>query len=178
MNVFPMTREAALQGSAAPPEILSNQELLSLPFLDFKGQQQSGQIVVARELAQEVTAIFAEIYAAKFPIFQMVPVVAFGWSDDDSMEANNCSAFNYRLKVGKSEPSVHSWGRALDINPRQNPYIRGEIVLPQGAVYNPRAFGTILAEGPVVRAFESRGWIWGGRWDNPYDYHHFEKPVS
>ncbi|MEV6448198.1 M15 family metallopeptidase, partial [Amycolatopsis sp. NPDC051716] len=26
------------------------------------------------------------------------------------------------------------------------------------------------------RAFVSRGWTWGGSWDTPIDYQHFEKP--
>jgi len=66
--------------------------------------------------------------------------------------------------VGKSKLSYHSWGRAIDINPVQNPYIRGEVVLPPGAVRDAERPGTLLADGAVVAAFESRGWTWGGRW--------------
>ncbi len=170
-----MTFEAATQGSAAPPEIIQSLELINVPFIDFVGQNQTGQIVVARELAPEIAAIFAEIYG--FPIAHMTPLVAFDWSDDASMKANNCSGFNYRVKVGKTELSAHALGRAIDINPRQNPYICGEITLPPRAVYDATAVGTLLADGKVVRAFESRGWEWGGRWTSLLDYHHFEKPL-
>jgi hypothetical protein len=137
-----------------------------------------GQLVVHRELEREVREIFREILLARFPLETMIPVVAFGWSDEASMEANNCSAFNYRLKVGKNNLSAHATGRAIDINPRQNPYIRGDLTLPPGAQYNVDAPGTLLANGAVVRAFESRGWTWGGRWTTLLDYHHFEKPFS
>ena len=171
-----MTLAEALNGSAAPPEILANQTLLDVPFVNFEGASRIGQIVVARDVAGEVAAIFAEIYG--FPIAQITPLVAFDWSDDASMEANNCSGFNYRVKVGKTELSAHALGRAVDINPRQNPYICGDLTLPPSARYDAATPGTLLADGIVVRAFEQRGWIWGGRWTKLLDFHHFEKPIA
>lgn len=170
-----MTLEQALRGTAAPREVAATQVLLDLEFLDFEGQLQLGQLLVHRDLETEVRAIFAAILAARFPIFRMQPVVVYGWSDDLSMQDNNCSAFNYRLKVGKDTLSTHSLGRAIDINPLQNPYIRGDLRLPPSAVYEKDALGTILEEGSVVAAFESRGWEWGGRWSSLKDWHHFEK---
>ena len=171
-----MTLAEALKNSAAPPEILAHQTLLDVPFVDFFGEERVGQIVVARAVADDVAAIFAEIYG--FPIAQIIPVSHFNWSDDASMEANNCSGFNYRVKVGKTELSAHALGRAVDINPCQNPYINGELTLPAGAIYDETAVGTLLVQGIVVRAFERRGWQWGGRWASLLDYHHFEKPVD
>ena len=171
-----MTLAEALKNSAAPPAILANQTLLDVPFLDFFGEERVGQLVVARGVADDVAAILAEIYG--FPIAQIIPVSYFGWSDDASMEANNCSGFNYRVKVGKTELSAHALGRAVDLNPRCNPYINGDLVLPKGAIYDETAVGTVLAQGIVVRAFERRGWQWGGRWTSLLDYHHFEKPVD
>jgi hypothetical protein len=108
----------------------------------------------------------------------MLPVVIYDWSDDASMAANNSSAFNYRLAVGKTRLSQHSFGRAIDINPMQNPYIKGDVILPPGSVYDATVSGTLLPEGPVVTAFEKRGWVWGGRWTSLLDWHHFEKPAS
>lgn len=170
-----MTLDQALAGSSAPPDILGSQTLLSIPFIGFDGQTCIGELVVHRDLATEVAEVFRQILIARFPIERMVPVVAFGWSDDDSMEANNCSAFNYRVKVGKTELSAHATGRAIDINPRHNPYQNGELVLPPGAVYNPSALGTLTPDSVPVRAFEDFGWTWGGRWRALRDYHHFEK---
>lgn len=170
-----MTLEAALDNSPAPSSILLAQTLIELPFVNFDGENCVGQLVVARDLASEITEIFEEIFAARFPIHGMIPAVAFGWSDDDSMKANNCSAFNFRRKVGKRSLSAHALGRAIDINPRQNPYIRGDLVLPPDACYDVKISGTLLPDGIAVRAFESRGWQWGGRWTQLLDYHHFEK---
>lgn len=170
-----MTLEQALRGTAAPAEITATQVLLDLDYLDFNGQVRVGQLVAHRDLEGEIRAIFADILQVRFPIFQMVPVVAYDWSDDISMQENNCSAFNYRLKVGKNTLSAHSLGRAIDINPRQNPYVRGDLVLPPSAIYNKGTLGTILEGEGVVDAFESRGWEWGGRWSSLKDWHHFEK---
>ncbi len=172
-----MTLPQSLENSPAPPEILAAQTLLNIPFIGFDGESRIGQLVVAGDLAAEVAEIFRQIFIARFPIGKIIPARAFGWSDDDSMAANNCSGFNFRVKVGKSELSAHATGRAIDINPRQNPYLRGEVTLPIGAIYDPSAAGTLTAESVPVRAFESFGWTWGGRWTTLKDYHHFEKPL-
>lgn len=170
-----MTLEHALTGQQIPPAIRATLVLLDLDFWGFDDAQHTGQMVVHRDLAAEVREIFAEIARARFPIEQMVPVSAFGWSDDASMAANNSSAFNYRLAVGQPWLSQHAYGRAIDINPRQNPYLKGDLVLPAGAVYDPDARGTLVSSGAVVRAFERRGWDWGGHWTTLKDWHHFEK---
>ena len=173
-----MTLAQSLQGSPAPPDVLGVQTLLNIPFCDFDGEMRVGQLVLHRDLASEVAELFRLLLLARFPLGQMVPVVAFGWSDDASMRVNNCSAFNYRVKVGKSELSAHATGRALDLNPRQNPYLSGDQILPPGARYDVDAPGTLLSDGIAVRFLESCGWTWGGRWTTIKDYHHFEKPQS
>jgi peptidoglycan L-alanyl-D-glutamate endopeptidase CwlK len=178
--LFPqkMTLQEALQGSPAPQAIKDSQALIDLEHYNFEGKLCTGYLVAHRDLEAEIRAIFGEIFACRFPIFQMRPISEFDWSDDLSMEQNNCSAFNYRLKVGKSSLSAHATGRAIDINPCQNPYQRGELILPPKGSYNLLAPGTILDVSPVVYAFESRGWIWGGRWESLKDFHHFEKDVE
>ncbi|HEX9998746.1 MAG TPA: M15 family metallopeptidase [Abditibacterium sp.] len=172
-----MTLSKALKNSPAPPEILATQTLLEIPFIDFGGETQTGFLIAHSDLEAEIQDIFAEILAARFPIYQMVPVSELDWSDDVSMAQNNSSGFNYRVKVGKTSLSAHATGRAIDINPLQNPYISGALTLPPGAIYDSKTSGTIIESGVVVRAFESRGWIWGGRWTKIQDFHHFEKPT-
>ena len=77
------------------------------------------------------------------------------------MADNNSSAFNYRLVYGTNHVSNHSFGLAIDINPRQNPYIAidGKI-FPEGAEYNIKMPGTLVAGDKVVSLFESKGWEW------------------
>jgi peptidoglycan LD-endopeptidase CwlK len=157
--------------------ILKRMALVTVPYRSFKGEALIGQLVVDRELVPEVGEIFHEIFEAGFLIAQIVPIYAFGWDDEASMDANNTSAFNYRYIMGTTRLSNHSLGRAIDINPMQNPYFaRDNKVYPTGAVYRLSAPGTITPDGPVVAAFKSRGWIWGGDWSTPVDLQHFEKP--
>lgn len=172
-----MTLEAALAGKEIPPDIRDELALLDLEYWGFDERIHGGQIVVHRGLAAEVREIFQEILAARFPIESILPVVAFNWCDDASMAANNSSGFNFRYAVGKAKLSQHAYGRAIDINPVQNPYIKGELVLPPGSVHNPTAPGTLLVHSTPVVAFERRGWTWGGRWTTLSDWHHFEKPA-
>ena len=166
----------ALRGKEIPEEIRRDLTLLYINYYSFDKLRYYGKIIVHRELADEVRDIFGDILKARFPIEKMRLVSEYDWSDDASMADNNSSAFNYRLAVGKSKLSQHAYGRAIDINPLQNPYIKGDLVLPPGAVYDPKARGTLTEDGTVVAAFESRGWIWGGRWTHLKDWHHFEKP--
>ena len=95
------------------------------------------------------------------------------------MAANNSSAFNFRTIAGTNTISRHGFGMAIDINPIQNPYVRGNNVLPEaGRAYlnrNDVRPGMIVRGGPVYEAFISRGWIWGGNWNSLQDYHHFER---
>ena len=107
----------------------------------------------------------------------MVLVDRYGASDDRSMAADNTSAFNCRRVEGSTAWSEHSYGRAIDVNPLENPYIsRRGVLPPAGRAFLDRSLrrrGMIHAGDAVVRAFASVGWGWGGAWTSPRDYQHF-----
>ncbi len=169
----------ALAGLSMPEEIQKSLVLLDIPFYGFDGVTHTGQMVVHRDIAEEVKDIFAKLYSLQFPIEKMIPITKYDWDDVRSMEDNNTSAFNYRLIIGTDRLSNHSFGRALDINPVQNPYFaRDGVTYPEGAVYDPNIPGTVEKEGPVVTLFKAHGWVWGGDWQTPKDYQHFEKPIT
>ncbi len=152
-------------------------EVVAVRYVGFDGLEREGQIVVSRDLAQEVEQIFEEIRKAKFPIGKVVPVVRYGWDDHRSMADNNSSGFNYRGQVTASGQiralSNHAYGRAIDINPNQNPYISKDGKAT--GVYDPIRPGTLTRDSAVVRTFLRRGWKWGGNWSGNKDYQHFEK---
>jgi hypothetical protein len=159
----------------------SELRMLTLSYWNFAGKEQTGRLVVNLAVADEVTEIFRELHARKFPIERMEPVEAYGGSDDRSMEANNTSGFNCRDVTGQvGKFSNHSWGRAIDLNPLTNPYVKGTKVLPEaGRAYLDRTKayrGGITSEGFVVELFKKHGWTWGGDWKDRQDYQHFEKP--
>jgi hypothetical protein len=151
--------------------------ILTLSHWNYAGSVSTGKLVVAAELANQVVDIFQELYEAGFPIERMELVDKYDGDDNLSMAANNTSAFNCRLVTGGTSYSEHSYGRAIDINPLVNPYVKGSTVLPPaGSAYVDRtldATGMIHANDVVVQAFADRGWIWGGTWSSLKDYQHF-----
>lgn len=170
---------AALNGKEIPDPIRETLSLVTIPYVSFENEDRQGQLLVHSQLAKEVEEIFQELYTIAFPVCSILPIAAFNWDDDASMDANNTSAFNYRMKTGKTELSNHSYGTAIDINPMQNPFISiSGNHIPKGSSYNPTNMGTITAEGEVVQLFKKNGWRWGGDWKDPIDYQHFEKEIS
>lgn len=146
-------------------------------YLDFSGVVREGVIEVDSALAREVAAIFSEILEAGFPLRSVRPVGEFGGDDEASMQADNSSGWNWREAQGTGLLSWHALGRAIDLNPRENPHMRGKRVRPAGAVRDAMRPGTLQEGDAVVRAFRRRGWHWGGRWRSAKDWQHFEKPL-
>ncbi|MGN6609045.1 MAG: M15 family metallopeptidase [Jatrophihabitans sp.] len=172
----------ALAGSTAPPDELARQCLVPVRFVDLTGVERDGELVADRALTDELVTIFDRMLEAGFPIAQVVPISAFDWDDDASMAANNTSCFNWRRIGGSDRWSVHSQGRAVDINPAFNPYGPDPATsLPPGSRYDLARPGTIgpdvhdRAGRDVLRIFAEHGWRWLGD-DAIVDRHHFEKP--
>ncbi|MGZ8739535.1 MAG: M15 family metallopeptidase [Gaiellaceae bacterium] len=140
----------------------------------FDGSARVGSIVVARRVAADIVAVFRRLWAVRFPIRRLQPVSAYRGSDDASMAADNTSAFNCRFVGGTSRWSMHAYGEAIDVNPVENPYVRGSTVSPSaGRAYLDRSRyrkGMAVDGGVLVRAFASVGWKWGASFG---DYQHF-----
>ena len=167
----------AIAGTNAPLEIIDYLSMVDVCYFSFDGLRHQGQIIINSELEDDVGEIFALIEKLKFPIGSVIPIVTYGWQDGESMAANNTSGFNYRVIEGTTKLSLHSFGRAVDINPVQNPVIYPNgLIAPQGAVYNRQKKGAFTLANPIVQEFLKRGWHWGGNFEQPKDYHHFEKP--
>lgn len=103
-------------------------------------------------LANDVKEIFHEIHKGKekFPIKNLI---GYSWRG--------------------SFKSLHSTGRAIDLNPEENPQvnINGKAIV--GKSWQPGSNPySIKPDGDVVRAFTKRGWIWGANF-RTRDYMHF-----
>lgn len=177
-----MTWEQALiknktkkSGRTAPDSIIKNQVLLRVLYYSFDDKIHQGQIVIHKDLEADIKMIFSLALKEKFPFDSVIPISKFDWNDKRSMTANNTSGFNYRNAAGSSRLSKHAFGRAIDINPFLNPYVKNNISRPQGSDYNPAKPGTLTPKSPLVRAFIKAGWIWGGNWKTLKDYQHFHK---
>ena len=151
---------------------------------DFNGNVKDGELIVNKKLAKDVAKIFYELYQAKYPLESVRLVDDYGEPGDDnlSMAANNTSAFNYRKVTGSKTLSRHSYGAAIDINPRLNPYIDGDRVAPEnGTEYADRSkdfAGKIDHDDACYKIFIAHGWTWGGDWKGDKDYQHFSKDIG
>jgi hypothetical protein len=171
------TRMIGVSWHRGCPVPLSQLRVVRLSHRTFAGGTRTGTLIVHREVAAQVVAIFRRIYAAGVPIRRMVPVDAYGGSDFRSIEADNTSAFNCRYVDGTTRYSEHAYGRAIDINPIENPYVSGgRTSHPASRPYLDRSNvrpGMAVAGGPLVEAFRRSGWGWGGTWSGALDFQHF-----
>jgi cbb3-type cytochrome oxidase subunit 3 len=170
------TFEEAMAGIDIPQEILDDLVLIEVRYLGFDSLLHQGQLLIASSLAREAAEIFEELLAIGFPIERVIPISAYGWCDSLSMAHNNSSCFNYRNILGTGLLSDHAQGRAIDINPMQNPHFTKRYgIVPPGATYDVNAKGTLTHDSEAVRIFRQHGWRWGGRWREYKDYQHFYK---
>ena len=149
---------------------------VSVAYYDFHGAVQQGHLIVLDAVAPQTVEIFKELYAMKFPINSIKPISDFDGDDDKSMEANNSSAFACREITGGGKPSLHSYGVAIDINPKQNPYLKGDLLLPANSkMFLTRQPVQIGMVEPIVSIFQKNGFSeWGGHWRSLLDYQHFQ----
>jgi hypothetical protein len=161
------------------PVGLGDLRVVRVSHWNFRGQVRTGRLVVHREVTDDVVAIWRDLYAARFPIRWMVPIERFGGSDFRSIEADNTSAFNCRFVDGTRRWSRHAYGRAIDINPIENPYVSGgRTSHPRSVPYlrrTPPRPGMIVDGDAATRALDAAGWGWGGRWRGVKDYQHISE---
>lgn len=163
---------------------LTDLAYLRMLYCGIDGNTYVGEMIVNQKIKEDVLNIFRTLYENRYPIERMVLVDEYAGEDEASMEANNTSAFNYRTIAGSSKLSNHSFGMAIDLNPKYNPYVKrrgdGSILCQpeSGRAYADRAeeFAYKIDENDLAyQLFTQAGFTWGGSWDSVKDYQHFEK---
>lgn len=151
---------------------------VSINHFDFQGNVRRGTVVVNTDVAESMVRILTRLFDAKFPIRRMSPVESFAGDANKSLRADNTSAYNCRRADQINAPfseSPHANGRAIDINPRENPWmdLRCRCWFPsakeQARDDEP---GKIYKRGLVWRTFRAEGWIWQDI--DVADYMHFD----
>lgn len=176
-----------IQGISYPEyALIGTEELryLNVMYYGFDGKAHEGELIVNQSIAEDIISIFRELYKIKYPIEEMKLIDEYGADDERSMSSNNTSAFNYRTIAGTDRLSNHGKGLAIDINPLYNPCVQekdGETLYEPaaGREYADRTKEIpykIEKGDPCCQIFEKYGFIWGGDWDSPKDYQHFERP--
>ena len=146
-----------------------------------------------RNIALQTIRAFQELWGAEFPINRMDTAEKFASPTDFRPDGsfiethgpdlvNDTSAFFCRPTTGSSSGwSQHSYGTAIDINPVQNPYIKGATVIPENGTTarNASVPGTIVKGSLPVAAMKRAGLVWGGTWSSLKDYMHFsDRPLT
>lgn len=153
--------------------------MVSINFIDFTGEVQTGQLVVHHEHAESVAGVFSQLFDIGYPLSTVIPVGDFDPEHINHPGQNNTTVFNCRYIAGTTTWSEHASGLAIDINPQLNPYVSGDVIDPaEAARYVDRSLdepGMIHQNDDVVKAFAEIGWIWGGTWETKKDYHHFSE---
>ncbi|MGH2634858.1 MAG: M15 family metallopeptidase [Actinomycetota bacterium] len=169
-----MTGSSWHEGCPVP---LENLRLVRVTYRGFDEKAHRGRLVVHRGWADEILEVFRRLYRRGFPIHRVRLVDRYGADDRTSMRHDNTSAFNCRYIAGTTTWSQHAYGRAIDINPVENPYVVGTSVSPRkGRRFvdrDPVRRGMIVERDVVWRAFHEIGWEWGGTWSSSKDYQHF-----
>jgi hypothetical protein len=186
--ITPEIKKRMIQGNSwreGCPVGLKDLRYLRIKHLDFNGEEQMGEMIVHQEVSAEVTEIFEALYNAGYPIKKMRLVSDYKGSDWQSIESDNTSAFNCRAATGSKKWSKHSYGKAIDINPIENPYIsrKGYISHKASQIYRKRVHqkstyadqAVFLKDDKAVQIFKKHGWEWGGDWVGVKDYQHFSK---
>ena len=152
--------------------------VVAINHYDFAGMVRRGKLVVNADVAESVVRIFSRLYEERFPIRRMQPVESYDGDTNASLRADNTSAYNCRRADQINSPftkSPHANGRAIDINPVENPWmdLRCDCWLPN-AGHHARTVGPgkIVKRGLVWKLFRQEGWIWQNI-DVP-DYMHFD----
>jgi hypothetical protein len=178
----PATRRRVTGSSWHPgcPVGLEDLRLLRVGYFGFDGRDHVGRLIVAASSVSAMRRAFGTLFRARFPIRQMRLVDDYGASDFRSIEADNTSAFNCRNATGSTRFSEHAFGRAVDVNPLENPYVytNGTTTHPASRPFLDRSRhrpGMSFPGGVLVHAFAAAGWGWGGNWRPPSatDYQHF-----
>jgi hypothetical protein len=150
---------------------------LTMSHYGFDGEFHTGEMIVNATVAEDVVRVFARLHEERFPIEQMRVIRAEEIDDHPTGDWNETTSFVCRPAVGSSNWSQHAFGLAIDLNPFHNPYLKGDLVIPELArAYTDRDHvreGMILEGDVVVEAFAEIGWAWGGDWNTLKDWMHF-----
>lgn len=167
------------------PVKMADLRYLRLSHYDFNGDVKTGEMICHKDIAGSLVGIFRKLFEVKYPIERMVLIDEYDGDDEKSMQANNTSCFNYRTVAGSRKLSRHAYGKAVDINPLYNPYVR---VRADGTLFvQPSTGGNYVKRDKrsnpylinradaAYKVFTEAGFKWGGNWRRYKDYQHFAR---
>lgn len=158
----------------ACPVALADLRYVTVPFWGFDGEVHTGELLLHADAVDAVLAGFQVLFDRRFPIEEMRITTPAELDAPPTGDGNNTGAFVCRATRGSGSWSDHAYGRAVDINPFHNPYVKGDLVLPElASTYADRSNlrPGMLTEDDVA-GFTGAGWGWGGLWQSLKDHMH------
>jgi D-alanyl-D-alanine carboxypeptidase len=166
------------------PVPLAGLRLLNVRVLGFDGKPYRGQLVVNEAQVSKLATVFRRLYALRFPIRDLTLGGNYGSVSERARHGDASGSFECRQAVpspctggkGTGTWSMHAYGEAVDLNPRENPYVGCGMSRDRTALsyMNRSRVRRGMVTPAVVQAFASIGWGWGGSWSgSTKDYMHF-----
>lgn len=172
----------------ASQNVLDSLSYLTVPYIDYNGAVKDGHMIVNKDLADEVLAIFQELYNIMYPIENMDIVEEYEVGLNESTEYaavddNDTYSFYYASNTAQLT------GNAIVINPQINPKVQNGTAEHQNArLYVDRENtdnwsseakdAYIDNESRVYEIFKKYGWTWGGENEDNPNYGYFEKTTT
>lgn len=174
----PIRRRMGRTWTPECPVALVDLRYLTVTFRGFDGEPHTGELVVASTEAEGVVSVFRALFEGDFPIEEMRLPTTGDLEAHPTGDGNNTAGLVCRPTTGSTTTwSAHALGLAIDLNPFQNPYQKGDVVLPElASSYLDRSWlrpGMVHPGSVAVREFARIGWSWGGAWRTLKDYQHF-----
>jgi D-alanyl-D-alanine carboxypeptidase len=177
----PIPEDVLARSSWVPECPVTVEELayITISHHGFDGEIHTGEMIVNAAEAEGVVGVFHQLFDAGFPIEQMRVITKEEIDAPPTGDWNDTTSFVCRPAVGSGNWSQHAYGLAIDVNPFHNPYLKGDLVLPELATtYTDREDarpGMIYAGDVATEAFAAIGWGWGGNWNTLKDWMHFSR---
>jgi hypothetical protein len=177
LGPIPMDVLARSSWVPACPVDVDDLVYLTVSHHGFDGEIHTGEMIVNAQFGEQVVEVFHRMFEAGFPIEQMRVITKEEIDAPPTGDWNDTTSFVCRPAVGSGNWSQHAYGLAIDVNPFHNPYLKGDLVLPELATtYTDRddVRPGMLFDGDVaVEGFSEMGWGWGGHWNTLKDWMHF-----
>lgn len=178
-SIQPVPLDVLLRSTWTPecPVTVEQLAYVTVSHWGFDQEFHTGELLVNAAVAEDMVGVFRRLHEIRFPIEEMRVIRLEEIDAHPTGDWNDTTSFVCRPAVGSANWSQHAFGTAIDINPFHNPYLKGDLVLPElASVYLDRTDqrpGMIAAGDEVVQAFAGIGWGWGGYWTSLKDWMHF-----
>jgi hypothetical protein len=157
--------------------------VLTARYYGFDHRTHLGQIVVNEAVTAPLAKVFRMLYKLRFPIREMSFDSMYGPHPDKngdvtaSFECRDAVPSPCNGNAAGTSWSLHAYGEAVDLDPRENPYVGCGMTRDKTArSYRNRSnHRPGMANRPLYRrTFAKIGWGWGGLWyGSTKDYMHF-----